>query len=119
MAYSPALAIYSASFAGLVFLGGVILNTLNIWRGGTKLLLLTIILSGCSADHRQADIKKCISKAQSEVVRQDGQGLDEVHDIIGSFVVDCMNDSGYRHDMSGEKCIDDVDFIAACYVPKR
>jgi hypothetical protein len=30
-----------------------------------------------------------------------------------------MKQAGYRHDMSGEKCIDDVDYNLACYVRRR
>ena len=85
--------------------------------GGTWLLLVAAVFSSCSADHRQADIKKCIAKAGTEVIRQDGQSLEEVHDAIGGYIVDCMEDLGYRHDMADEKCIDDVDFTAVCYVP--
>ena len=83
-------------------------------------IFVALILSACAPDHRQPDIKKCIARATSEALpRQNGQGPEEVHDAMGALVADCMKDLGYRHDMSGEKCVDDVDFDPSCYVPRR
>lgn len=78
-----------------------------------------VLISGCSPDRTAADIGKCISKAQEEAPNSDGLTREEVRDAIGSMVGDCMKDLGYRHEMTAEKCIDDVDFNATCYVRRR
>lgn len=61
----------------------------------------------------------CISKAQQGTPDTAGQSKEEVHDVIGSMVGDCMKGLGYRHEMTDEKCVDDVDFNASCYVHRR
>ncbi len=78
-----------------------------------------VLIAGCSPDRTAADIGKCISKAQEEAPNSDGLTREEVRDAIGSMVGDCMKDLGYRHEMTAEKCIDDVDFNATCYVRRR
>jgi hypothetical protein len=93
---------------------------MNTRRRTASLLLGALIVSGCAPDNRQADIKKCIVRAAAEAPpRRDGQGQEEVHDAIGALVVDCMKDLNYRHDMTDEKCVDDVDFDPSCYVPRH
>ena len=78
-----------------------------------------VLIAGCSPDHRVADVGKCISKAQQEAPSPVGLSKEEMHDAIGSIVADCMKDLGYRHEMTDEKCTDDVDFEASCYVHRR
>ena len=74
---------------------------------------------GCSHDHRQADIKACIAGAQRQTSRAPGQSDEEFHDQVGELVADCMKQAGYRHDMSSEQCLDDVDYNPSCYLRRR
>jgi len=74
---------------------------------------------GCSPDNRQADVKACIASSQKDSLRSSGQSDEEFHDQVGELVADCMKQAGYRHDMSSEQCIDDVDYNPACYVRRR
>ena len=85
------------------------------------LLLATVatFVVACSPDNRQANVKACIASSQKETARTVGQSAEEFHDQIGALVVDCMKEAGYRHDMSSEQCIDDVDYNPACYVRRR
>ena len=80
---------------------------------------LAVLVAGCSPDRRDADASMCISKAQQEAPAPAGQSQEEMHDAIGAMVGDCMKELGYRHEMTDEKCIDDVDFNASCYVHRR
>jgi hypothetical protein len=73
----------------------------------------------CAPDNRQADVKACVASSQRGSSRDAGQSDEEFHDQIGELVADCMKQAGYRHDMSSERCIDDVDYNAACYVRRR
>ena len=91
----------------------------KIWLKCGAWLLLGAMFSACSVDHRQTDIKKCIAKAGTGVMRQDGQDEEEVHDAIGASVAECMKGLGYRYQTTDAKCVDDVDFGAYCYVPRR
>ena len=78
-----------------------------------------VLLAGCSPDHRASDIGKCIAKAQQESPSPVGLSSEELHDAVGSIVAECMKDLGYRHELTDEKCTDDVDFNATCYVPRH
>jgi hypothetical protein len=80
--------------------------------------VLTFVIA-CSPDHRQADVKACIASSQKDISRGTGQSDEDFHDQIGELVADCMKQAGYRHDMSSEQCIDDVDYNPACYVRRR
>ena len=82
-------------------------------------LILIPAIAACSPDGRDAALKKCVATAEQQTPRQSGQAADEWHDAVGEVVADCMKDAGYRHDMAGAECIDDVDFNKACYVPRR
>ena len=81
-------------------------------------LLATVVtfVIGCSPDNRQADVKACVASSQKDTSRTAGQSDEDFHDQVGELVVDCMKEAGYRHDMSSEQCIDDVDYNSACYV---
>lgn len=74
---------------------------------------------GCAPDHRQADIKACVAGAQRDSSRAQGESDEQYHDQVGELVVDCMKEAGYRHDMSSEACLDDVDYNPACYIRRR
>ena len=78
-----------------------------------------LALGGCSPQQQQKALDKCIAQAKSEITRQDGQSAEEVHDAMGQVVEECMKDSGYRHDQTSARCIDDVDFNVSCYTPRR
>lgn len=93
-----------------------------LWAGIAALGLL----AACSRDSREADIKQCIAQAQ----RQASQGqspypdesAEERHDRLGNDIAACMEKLGYRHDdgaMTDQRCVNDVDYNAFCYVPRR
>ncbi len=88
---------------------------------GRALLLLLPVLAcaACSPDHTEADLKKCVATATSNYPADGTMTAEQRRDAIGSDARDCMHDAGYRQDTSSEKCMDDVEFIAACYARKR
>ena len=79
------------------------------------------LLSACSEDNREADIKRCVAQAQQgaeQAAPSQSESAEERHDRIGEQVVACMEELGYRHDsgaMANERCIDDVDYTSSCY----
>ena len=77
------------------------------------------LLSACSRDNREADIKTCIATAQHDGSQgQPGESDEERHDRIGELVTSCMEQAGYRHDqisMADGRCVDDVDYNPYCY----
>jgi hypothetical protein len=92
-----------------------------------KVLALTLaisLISSCSRDNRQADIKQCMAEAEKDAaagITPDLSPADagEVrHDKLGAAVAACMSKEGYGHanfDMSDQRCVDDVDFNPYCY----
>ena len=83
-----------------------------------KMILLTLslgacALASCSPDRTGADLKQCIARSVPEPQKPQSE---EEHDAAGAEVVGCMKALGYRHDLAGPACIDDVDFSKACYI---
>ena len=86
-------------------------------------VLAACVLSSCSKDDRQADIKNCIGDAQKVAMQgqlniPSGASAEDRHDRIGAEVAACMDRQGYRHDngsMTDERCVDDVDYNPYCY----
>jgi hypothetical protein len=85
-----------------------------------RVLILGLAVAGaaCSPDNRHPDLAACVAQAQRDAPQAKGQSVEEAHDAQGDEVRDCMKTAGYRHDMAGEKCEDDVDFNADCYVKR-
>ena len=84
------------------------------------------LLSACSKDHRQADMKVCIADgekraAQGQLNLPPSASSEDRHDRIGAEVAECMEAKGYRHDdgaMTDERCVNDVDYNSFCYAAK-
>ena len=95
----------------------------TISRLATAALILTV--AACSRDSREADIKACVAKAQQQTSH--GQlpyrvpanaSAEDLHDAMGSLVIDCMENQGYRHDggaLANARCIDDIDYNPFCF----
>jgi hypothetical protein len=84
------------------------------------LAVMPVVLTGCSRDSRQADIKQCIVRSERSQNHdfQPTDSADERHDEIGDLIAACMSDAGYGHangDETDARCIDDVDFNPYCY----
>lgn len=83
-------------------------------------------LSACSRDRREADTKECIASsqhlaAQGQFATPD-ESDEERHDRIGGDVAACMEKLGYRHDqssMADGRCVDDVDYNPYCYARRH
>ena len=82
------------------------------------LLGAAVALCACSPDTTEADLQHCIAAAPSKAGSATLSG-EEAHDAVGAEAADCMKALGYRHDMAGAKCVDDVDFNRFCYVRRR
>ncbi len=80
---------------------------------------LALACAACSPDNRRPDLAACVQQAQRDAPQVKDQSAEEAHDAQGDIVRDCMKSAGYRHDTAGEKCLDDIDFSADCYVRKR
>ncbi len=83
------------------------------------ILGLAAASAACSPDHRRPDLAACVQQAQKDAPQTAGQSAEEAHDAQGDEIRDCMKAAGYRQDMAGEKCLDDTDFTAECYVKRR
>jgi hypothetical protein len=79
---------------------------------------VALAVSACTPDNRVADLQRCIGAAASKAGSATLTG-EEAHDAVGAGAADCMKLLGYRHDMAGPKCVDDVDFNSFCYVRRR
>ena len=90
------------------------------------LLATATLLFACSRDTREADIKECGAETQSHLSQDQSarksladRTESERHDAIGSIIAACMEQRGYKHDdgaMTDERCVDDVDYNAFCYL---
>ena len=85
---------------------------------------VTVQLSACSRDNREADIKECIASSRNSAAQlaAPGESEEDRHDRIGGEVAACMEKLGYRHDqisMAGERCVDDVDYNPYCYARRN
>ena len=78
-----------------------------------------MVSAGCSPDNRHHDLAACVAQTGKEAPPGPGETAEEIHDDKGEIVRDCMKAAGYRQDTAGEKCLDDIDFNAECYVKAR
>ena len=79
---------------------------------------VVLTVSACSPDSREADLRHCVGAAPSKSGSTSLTG-EEAHDAVGAEAADCMKLLGYRHDLAGPKCVDDVDFNSFCYIRRR
>ena len=74
------------------------------------------VIFACAPDHSRDDLAKCVAQNPKSPLAQDQSTPEELHDAMGETVAECMKRAGYKHDQSGPKCINDVDFNQYCYV---
>ncbi|MFO0886592.1 MAG: hypothetical protein U0894_20830 [Pirellulales bacterium] len=85
---------------------------------------IAVSFSSCSPDNRQGDLKQCIAGVDQDTsahsipdISPSDRG-EVLHDKLGAAIAGCMSEKGYghtNHDMTDERCVDDVDFNAFCY----
>jgi hypothetical protein len=91
-------------------------------RAALLVAYLAWLMSACSRDNREADVKQCSATAQRQVSQAPSASASESaearHDRLGGEIATCMEKLGYRHDnsaMTDQRCVDDVDFNPYCY----
>lgn len=87
------------------------------------------LLMACSRDNREQDVRQCtleiqhqLSQGRANETSSATESTAERHDAVGGMIAACMETRGYRHDsgaMTGERCVDDVDYNPYCYQKAR